>query len=288
MRGRVALFSIILLAVALTGCISTDQDYASLTVEVSGEGTITPRQGTHKYPAGTLVELEAHPAPGWTFSRWEGEVVDPYAVRTNMAAEKRHRVRAVFVQDAAVLEAPGGLIRWRADGTQVMARPNGTGDIEYIMIHAMSDAAANPTDPYRIERIREIFDEYGVESHYVIDRQGLTYQFVEDALAGRHGGKGSWGGNPRLTNNMNRYAVGIELLGIGTTEEMIPVIGSASNSAIKPRDRGYTEAQYSALEHLVAILQQRYHVPKENIIGHDDYDPARKWDPGVLFDWNRL
>lgn len=96
--------------------------------------------------------------------------------------------------------APGGLI-------PRPLRPGGEKDIRYIMLHAISDAAANPTSPYRLERIRAIFEGYQVEAHYVIDREGQIYRFVSDACLARHAGRGSWAGDPQLTDNMNRYAI---------------------------------------------------------------------------------
>lgn len=288
MQRKLFVWTWLCLAVSLAGCTMTHPDLVSLSLRTTGQGTTFPQPGTHRFAPDTLVELEARPAPGWIFSHWEGEVAEPHSAQTHVVADGRKTVRAVFLQDGLVRKAPGGLIYQRTDGTEVKRRPLGMGDIEYIMIHAMSDAAANPTDPYRIERIRSIFDEYRVEAHYVIDREGQVYQFVEDALAARHAGSGSWGGDPRLTNNMNRYALGIELLGIGTAEEMVPVIGSTANSMIRPEDRGYTAAQYSALRDLLALLQNRYGVPRSNILGHNHYDPDRKWDPGQLFQWDRL
>jgi hypothetical protein len=279
---------VIMLAAGLSGCSMTDDYKATLEVSVMGEGTTTPAKGTSHFVPDTLVELQASPAAGWVFSHWQGEVADPKSPHTSIVVGEQAAATAVFVPRGTILEAPGGLIYSRTDGSQVTARPGGTKDIEYIMVHAMSDAAANPADPYRIDRIRTIFHDYAVESHYVIDRLGRIYQFVEDGLVARHAGRGAWGEDPRLTDNMNRYAVGIELLGIGTDAEMIPVIGADSNSAINPSDRGYTEEQYNALRQLIGLLQERYSIPRENIIGHRDYAPTRKWDPGVLFDWSRL
>lgn len=288
MKNWSALVCCILLTATLTGCLGGTENSSSLTMTVAGSGTTVPAEGEHRYRAGTVVEIAAHPADGWAFAYWEGEVADPYAAVTAAAVTNQHEVQAVFVPTGSVVEAPGGMIYRRQDGSPVQERPGGPEDIEFIMIHAMSDAAHNPTNPYRIQRIRQIFQQYGVESHYVVGRQGIVYQFVEDTLEARHAGQGSWRGDPRLTNNMNRYAVGIELLGIGTDAEMIPVIGSAANSAVRPEDRGYTAAQYSALRDLLALLKARYEVPEENILGHADYDPGRKWDPGELFDWNQL
>ncbi|NLL42106.1 MAG: N-acetylmuramoyl-L-alanine amidase [Firmicutes bacterium] len=156
------------------------------------------------------------------------------------------------------------------------------------MLHAISDAAVNPGSPYEIGRIRDIFDDYGVEAHYVIDREGTIYQFVQDDRIARHAGAGSWQGNPRLSDAMNRYAIGIELLGIGTRGEMKGVIGSLANTLVKADDRGYTDAQYLALKQLLAQLTRDYSISRENIISHQAYDPARKWDPGQLFDWSRI
>ncbi|NLM39279.1 MAG: N-acetylmuramoyl-L-alanine amidase [Firmicutes bacterium] len=287
-----SLFFILILAgvVGLSGCGLEAPGFVSLSFEPVGEGTILPSSGTRQYEQGTLVEIEAVPAQGWEFSHWAGEVSEATAPQTAVLADRDKIIQAVFLPNVTgeILEGPGGLITQRANGAPIPLRANGASDIEFIMIHAMSDAAVNPSDPYRIERMRAIFDEYGVESHYVIDRRGQIYQFLEDVLVGRHAGLGTWQGDPRLTNNMNMYAIGIELMGIGTEAEMNSVIGAVANSRIKPSDRGYTDAQYQALESLVEFLQERYQIPKENIIGHDDYAPGRKWDPGILFDWGRL
>ena len=174
--------------------------------------------------------------------------------------------------------APGGLINRPL-------RPQGANDIRYIMLHAISDCAENPTDPFQMERIEYIFRTYQVEAHYVIDREGQIYQFVEDACEARHAGSGTWAGDPKLTNKMNRYSIGIELLGIGTAAEMESVIGPEANALIRIEDRGYTQAQYLSLDLLLEHLMDRYAIPPENILTHRQYAPDRKWDPGELFAW---
>lgn len=185
-----------------------------------------------------------------------------------------------------IKEAPEGFITLRQNGTPVVPRPQGVQDIEYIMLHAISDAVANPTKPYKLQRITSIFTEYSVEAHYVIDRLGGIYQYVKDDQIAHHAGQGSWNDDPRLLNNLNRFAIGIELLGIGTKAEMEEVIGASSNSRVKAKDRGFTKQQYQSLTLLVDHLQGEYQIPNENIITHKDYDPSRKWDPGILFNWS--
>ena len=275
-------------AMGITGC-TPERNQVDLKVQMQGQGMVEPSEGG-KFTQGSVVDVKALPATGWQFSRWEGAVAEAYRSETTVLMDGRKTIRAIFIPDSdpEIMEAPGGIINWRADGSEVLRRIGGEADIEYIMIHAISDAAANPSNPYEISRIRDIFDSYGVESHYVIDREGAIYQFVDDERIAHHAGAGSWNQDPKLTNAMNRYAIGIELLGIGTRAEMKDVIGTLANTQVRSADRGYTENQYSALDHLLHHLMERYGIPRGNIIGHEAYDPGRKWDPGALFDWNRI
>jgi N-acetylmuramoyl-L-alanine amidase len=43
-----------------------------------------------------------------------------------------------------------------------------------------------------------------------------------------------------------------------------------------------------ALLPLLAEIVQRWDVPRANVVGHSDVAPARKVDPGELFDWDLL
>jgi N-acetyl-anhydromuramyl-L-alanine amidase AmpD len=66
------------------------------------------------------------------------------------------------------------------------------------------------------------------------------------------------------------------------------VIGAQANSRISEGDRGFTDEQYAALNGLLSLLTSRYHIPADRIISHEEYDPGRKWDPGDLFEWERI
>lgn len=271
-----------------TGC-SPQSETATLTVHVQGQGFVQTA-GEGSFALETVVDVKALPDAGWQFLRWEGAVAETSQQETTILMDKSKTIRAVFVpeEEPEIKAGPGGLITRRGDGSTVVQRTRGEADIEYIMLHAISDAAANPGDPYNMERIRAIFDDYSVEAHYVIDRDGAIWQFVQDDQIARHAGAGSWMQDPRLTNAMNRYAIGIELLGIGTRAEMKSVIGSRANTLVNSSDRGFTDAQYVALNSLLQTLQERYEIPAQNIISHHAYDPGRKWDPGELFDWSRI
>jgi hypothetical protein len=45
-----------------------------LTLNVSGEGTVTPPAGVHDYLRNASVTLQATPAEGWRFMRWTGDL----------------------------------------------------------------------------------------------------------------------------------------------------------------------------------------------------------------------
>ena len=54
---------------------------------------------------------------------------------------------------------------------------------------------------------------------------------------------------------------------------------------------GFTEDQYDSLRRLIAELVERYpalKMDRQHIVGHDEYAPERKHDPGELFDWDEL
>jgi N-acetylmuramoyl-L-alanine amidase len=43
-----------------------------------------------------------------------------------------------------------------------------------------------------------------------------------------------------------------------------------------------------ALLPLLAAIVRRHDIPRANVVGHSDVAPARKEDPGELFDWDLL
>ena len=43
-----------------------------------------------------------------------------------------------------------------------------------------------------------------------------------------------------------------------------------------------------ALIPLLADIVERHQIARANVVGHSDIAPARKQDPGELFDWARL
>ncbi len=160
---------------------------------------------------------------------------------------------------------------------------------EYIMLHFTSAVVDHPDDPYNIQHIRQIYVDYHVSAHYVVDRDGTVHCYIPENRAAWHAGKGQWNNDPKFTDKMNLYSIGIELLAIGSQDDMSIYLTPDQYEALDDSLKGYTQAQYDALELLLADLCSRYDIPadREHIIGHQEYSP-KKVDPGELFDWSQI
>ncbi len=107
-----------------------------------------------------------------------------------------------------------------------------------------------------------------VSSHYLIDKEGLIYQLVDEHHRAWHAGVSSWKGE----TNINCRSVGIELDNRGHTHGPEP----------------FPEKQIESLLDLLKDITDRYSIPANRILGHSDVAPLRKKDPGELFPWSRL
>ncbi len=103
-----------------------------------------------------------------------------------------------------------------------------------------------------------------VSAHYLLGKDGHIYQLVPDALRAWQAGAGRWG----TMTELNSASIGIEI----------------DNNGKEP----YPEPQVQALLTLLGDLTARLHIPKSQVIGHQDLAPTRKIDPGPLFPWKRL
>jgi N-acetylmuramoyl-L-alanine amidase len=101
-------------------------------------------------------------------------------------------------------------------------------------------------------------------AHYVIAKSGKVYHMVNDYLRANHAGVGKWGS----VTDMNSCSIGIEI----------------DNNGNEP----FTIAQINSLLSLLADLKKAYNIPQANFIGHEDFAPKRKPDPGPLFPWKTL
>jgi N-acetylmuramoyl-L-alanine amidase len=107
-----------------------------------------------------------------------------------------------------------------------------------------------------------------VSAHYLIDEDGAVVQLVPEERRAWHAGVSSWAGRPRL----NDGSIGIELVNPGHEWGYRP----------------FAEAQYDACIALCQGILARWAIPAHRVLAHSDVAPARKQDPGELFDWARL
>ena len=134
--------------------------------------------------------------------------------------------------------------------------------VSIIVLHytGMVDGAA---------AIRRLCDpEAKVSSHYLVAEDGQVVRLVEEDRRAWHAGKAHWRG----IDDVNSASIGIELVNPGHEHGYRP----------------FPEPQMEALLPLMAGIVERHGITRGNIVGHSDVAPARKEDPGELFDWERL
>ena len=160
---------------------------------------------------------------------------------------------------------------------------------EFVMIHFISAVVISREDPYNKDTVRSIFTDYEISVHYIIDRDGTVTCYIPEDRVAYHAGSGTWEDDPKYTNFMNDYAIGIEVMAIGSQDDMAQYLSADAYNALAPEHIGFTDAQYEALKALVQDICARNGIPmdRSHIIGHEEYSPA-KTDPGALFDWSRL
>ena len=119
------------------------------------------------------------------------------------------------------------------------------------------------------EAIERLCDpEAKVSAHYVIEEDGTVIRLVPEDKRAWHAGRSYWRG----VTDVNSASVGIEIVNPGHEFGYRP----------------FTDAQMDALCPLLADIVKRHDIARANVVGHSDVAPARKQDPGELFDWDLL
>ena len=162
-------------------------------------------------------------------------------------------------------------------------------DTEYVMLHFTSNVVADRENPYDMTAIRKIFEDYEISVHYIVDRDGKAYCYIPESRSAWHAGVGTFADNEKYTNKMNKYSVGIEVVAIGSRNDMSQYLSESEYKAIPEELAGFTDAQYDTLKKLVPDICERNGISfdKDHVIGHEQYN-KNKTDPGELFDWDRL
>ena len=130
-------------------------------------------------------------------------------------------------------------------------------EVKALIIHSTFNASfpniQNP-DTFSVKGVIKQFKQYKVAAHYLIGRDGVVYQLVENKNIAFHAGKSQL---PDGTTDVNACSIGIEIMCTYSV--------------------GPNEAQYAVLRKLIDQLDAEYNF--KYILGHFDIAPGRKTDP---------
>ncbi|MDR3694638.1 N-acetylmuramoyl-L-alanine amidase [Mucilaginibacter sp.] len=180
----------------------------------------------------------------------------PYAVTNKVYKEKtKAYLAAIQMQNPDTLRDSSGMpvpSAWVGTVNFGIRKPN------YVIIHfTAQDSLAQTLHTFTITSTQ-------VSAHYVIGKDGKVVHMVNDYLRANHAGLGKWGS----VTDMNSCSIGIEIDNNGS--------------------EAFTQPQINSLLLLLTQLKKSYNIPQANFIGHQDFAPKRKPDPGPYFPWKTL
>lgn len=115
---------------------------------------------------------------------------------------------------------------------------------------------------------RLVSPQYEVSAHYLVDEDGTVYAMVPESEKAWHAGVSHWRGR----EGVNAFSIGIEIVNPGHEFGYRP----------------FPKSQMLAVAELCQGILSRHAIPARNVVAHSDVAPARKEDPGELFDWPYL
>ena len=110
--------------------------------------------------------------------------------------------------------------------------------------------------------------ERQVSSHYLVGDNGQVMRLVPEEMRAWHAGKSWWSGE----TDINSTSIGIEIQNPGHGYGYVP----------------FPPVQMQAVAELCRDILSRHRILPYHVLAHSDIAPARKADPGELFDWPRL
>lgn len=177
---------------------------------------------------------------------------NPYR-KTDRFHDKRAKYLSKAMHQREVRKDTSDLqLKWVGTTNFNLRKPN------FVVIHhTAQDSIEQTLRTFTLPRTQ-------VSAHYVVSRDGETYQMLGDMYRAWHAGVGAWGRN----TEMNSSSIGIELDNNGQEE--------------------FSDEQIESLLKLLKELKEKYNIPAQNFIGHSDLAPGRKVDPSPYFPWKKL
>ena len=172
-----------------------------------------------------------------------------YMAKADSLLALARRQKAAKLSDSLGMPVPS---EWIGSVNFGIRKPN------YVIIHFTAQDSIQQTIRTFTVQVSQ------TSAHYVIGKDGKVYHMVNDYLRANQAGVGKWGS----VIDMNSCSLGIEIDNNG--------------------DEPFTDAQIKSLLILLDFLKKTYNIPTANFIGHQDFAPKRKPDPGPLFPWKIL
>lgn len=135
----------------------------------------------------------------------------------------------------------------------------------YLILHYTNTRDAAEAEDYFMNRVPGTGP---VSAHYMVDEDGTVTRHVAEDKRAWHAGQSFWRGD----TDLNSLSIGIEIV----------------NPGDKYGYRAFPPAQMAAVAALCRAVMARHGIAAENVLAHSDIAPARKQDPGELFDWPGL
>lgn len=178
----------------------------------------------------------------------------------------------------------------KPDGTPYpfRASPNVGGKLEarYLVMHFTAGSSAQESIDWLVN------PKAKASAHVVIGRDGKITQLVPFNKVAWHAGASRWEG----IEGLNRHSIGIELDNAGrlvrkggkwqawfggSFKDADVMEAVHKNESTSSGWHVYTPEQIEAAAELAALLVDQYDL--QDVIGHDDISPGRKFDPGPAF-----
>ncbi|MBY6260826.1 N-acetylmuramoyl-L-alanine amidase [Azospirillum sp. 412522] len=134
--------------------------------------------------------------------------------------------------------------------------------VELLILHY----TGMPTAAHALERLCDPAAQ--VSAHYTVDEDGTVYAHVPEDRRAWHAGRSSWHG----AGDVNSRSIGVEIVNPGHEFGYRP----------------FPPVQMAAVAELCLGIVERHGIAPADVLGHSDVAPARKEDPGELFDWQGL
>jgi N-acetyl-anhydromuramyl-L-alanine amidase AmpD len=164
--------------------------------------------------------------------------------------------------------------RIQKQGKEHLWGERSSASIDTIVIHYTSAVLVDKRRRFDRGLVLRLFCDYGVSSHYLIERSGKILLLVPEEKKAWHCGGSIMPGKDKRTG-VNDFSIGIEL--------------------VATPDSGFTKKQYHRLAGLCRDIEKRREA-KFTYVGHQHIADKRtvaaglrkdiKQDPGRLFDWD--